>query len=85
MVVGPPYAQYWTDTSGESLGDLFLYSSDHWPDAPAGGVPVAPEPFLQEHDIRVPFARMFDLGAVHNPMTKHPARIPAIWPFTTVV
>jgi len=54
MVVGPPYLELWRgySASGPERDGLALFSSDHWPEAPPGGLPALPEGFFQEFDTR---------------------------------
>jgi hypothetical protein len=79
MVVGPPYTTSWEDHGGARLGDLTIYSSEHWPEPPDGGVPVAPEGMLQEFDPHPVYTNSTVGRSVRPDPT--PTRQPEIWPF----
>ncbi len=67
MVVGPPYTPYWVGQGGVRDGEFIFYLGEVWPEPPVGGIPVAAEPLLQEHDISIG--------------RRPPNEVPAVWPF----
>lgn len=84
MVVGPPYLPEWDLPGGEPGGELLFYSSGSWPDPPAGGVPQAPESFLQEHDLHWKSLEPMFPGMGRGITGDHPSRAPNFWPFATI-
>ena len=78
MVVGPPYTAHWYQKSGAALDDMVIYSSQSWPDPPAGGVPVAADDLLQEFDLRRVFERLPPAERLRKAV---PMKVPDTWPF----
>jgi hypothetical protein len=75
MIVGPPYLSVWeVATTGRANGELRVFSSERWPEAPPRGLPNAPQAMVEQALARIRTSAWGELKW-------YPAQ-PPVWPFS---